>query len=84
MVDSGIPVVAGEVFDLTMFCKPNDTKITVRLVRQNDGVVVLNDVDVTLTLPVNTVFMHAHAQLRNTGTAINALALNRIYVECDY
>ena len=82
-VDTGVAVTAGQVFSLYMFCKPNDSKVTVRLARENDCVVVLDDVEVTATLPVNTVFMYAHAQLRNTGTAINALALNRIYVECD-
>jgi len=82
-VDTGVTISAGVVFDLTMFCKSNDNKVTVRLVRQNDGVVIMDNVEVTLTLPTNTTFLFAHAQLRNTGTAINALALNRIYVETD-
>lgn len=82
-VDTGLTVTAGVVLDLMMFCKPNDSKVTVRLVRRNDGVVIMDDVEITATLPVNTTFLYAHHQLRNTGTAINAFALNRIYVECD-
>ena len=82
-VDTGLTVTAGVVLDLMMFCKPNDSKVTVRLVRKNDGVVIMDDVEITATLPVNTTFLYAHHQLRNTGTAINAFALNRIYVECD-
>ena len=80
---TGLAVTAGEVLSLYMFCKSNDTKVTVRLVRENDGAVLLDDIEIVDTLPVNTTFMYAHAQLRNVGTAINALALNRIYVECD-
>lgn len=76
-------VTANEVLDLTMFCKPNDSKITVRLVRRNDGLVIMDNVDIVDTLPVNTTFMYAHAQLRNTGTAVNVLALNRMYIETD-
>jgi hypothetical protein len=52
----------------------------------NDGVVILDDIvyeQASNNLPVNTTFLFANVQLRNTGTAINALALNRIYVETD-
>lgn len=85
-INTGETITAGRIYDLTIFCKPNDTKITVRLVRMNDGVVILDDVEyeqASNNLPVNTTFMYANVQLRNTGTAINALALNRIYVETD-
>jgi len=82
-VNTTISVTAGVVFDLYMFCKPNDTKVTIRLIRQNDGVVIIDNTEYSTNLPANTTFMYAHAHLRNTGTAINALALNRIYVETD-
>lgn len=82
-LDTGVPVVAGIVYDFMMFCKPNDNKVTVRLVRLSDNVVLMDNVEITATLPVNTTYMYASAHLRNTGTAINALALNRIYVETD-
>lgn len=79
----GENIVAGNVYDLTFFCKPNDTKVTVRLICLNDDRVILDNVEYSTNLPVNTTFLSANVQLRNTGTAINALALNRIYVETD-
>lgn len=82
-VDTGLTIAAGDVLDLYMFCKPNDTKITIRVVRVNDGSVVINNVEYSTNLPGNTTFLYAEARLRNTGTVINALALNRIYVETD-
>ena len=82
-VNTGETITAGYVYDLTIFCKPNDTSISVRLVRINTDTAIINNVSYSTNLPVNTTYMYAHAQLCNTGTAINALALNRIYVECD-
>lgn len=82
-VDTGLAVTAGVVLDLYMFCKPNDTKITVRVVRANDGSVIIDNVEYSTNLPANTTFLYVEAHLRNTGTAINALALNKIYVETD-
>lgn len=82
-LDTGVAIVTGVVYDFMMFCKPNDTKVTVRLVNVGTGAVLLDNVEITGTLPVNTTYMYACAHLRNTGTAINALALNRIYVETD-
>lgn len=81
---TGLAVTAGVVLDLMIFCKPNDTKVTVRLVNAVDGTVHLNNVDITANLPVNTTFLYAHAQAMSTvGTTAKLLALNRIYVECD-
>lgn len=85
-IDTGVTITLGDILDLSIFCKPNDTKVTVRLVRVNDGVVLIDDVEyteATTNLPVNTTFMYAHCHLRNTGAAVNAIALNRIYVETD-
>ena len=66
-----------------MFCKPNDTKVTIRLVNQTTGDILIDDQDYSVNLPATNVFMYAHAVIRNTGTALNRLALNRIYVETD-
>lgn len=83
-IDTGLAVANGQILDLLIFAKPNDTKITVRLVNAVSGVVYLDDVEVTTNLPVNTTFMYAHAHIRSTtGTALAGLALNRIYVEND-
>lgn len=82
--DSGLAVSAGPILDLMIFCKPNDTKITVRLVNAVDGTVYMNNVDISANLPSNTTFLFAHAQAQSTvGTTAKLLALNRIYVETD-
>ena len=82
-INTGKPIVAGEVLDFLIFCKPNDNKVTIRLVNQSTGEIIIDDQDYSTGLPSSTVFMHAHAIIRNTGAAINRLALNRIYVETD-
>jgi hypothetical protein len=82
--NTGLAVAAGTILDLTLFCKPNDTKITARLVNTMTGVVYLDNVEVTANLPANTtfLFMQAHHQSTTTSTA-TLLALNRLYCECD-
>lgn len=81
---TGLAVTAGVVLDLMMFCKPNDTKVTVRLVNAVDGTVYVDNVDITATLPVDTTFMYAWAGARSTvGTTAKLLAINRIYLETD-
>jgi hypothetical protein len=82
--DTGLAVAAGTILDLMLFCKPNDTKITARLVNTMTGVVYLDNVDVTANLPANTtfLFMQAHHQSTVTTTA-TLLALNRLYCETD-
>lgn len=82
--DTGLAVAAGAVLDLMIFCKPNDTKVTVRLVNAVDGTVYMDNVEITANLPANTTFMYAHVQARSTvGLTAKLLALNRIYVETD-
>jgi hypothetical protein len=82
--DTGLAVAADTILDLTLFCKPNDTKITARLVNTVTGAVYLDNVDVTANLPGNTtfMFMQAHHQSTTTATA-TLLALNRLYCETD-
>jgi hypothetical protein len=82
-VNTGETVTAGNVYDLTLFCNPNDTIISVRLVRRNDDTVIIDNTSYSANLPVNTTFLYASAQVRTTAARLNALALNRIYVECD-
>jgi hypothetical protein len=82
---TGLTFAAGAVYDFTMFCAPNDNKVTVRLVEYPSDTVYMNNVEVTSTLPRNTVFMYAHAHARMSGSgAITALGLNRIYIESDF
>lgn len=81
---TGLTVTAGQILDLMMFAPPNGGSVTVRLVNAVDGTVYMDDVVISTNLPVNTVFMFAHAVIRSTtGTTAALLALNRIYVETD-
>jgi hypothetical protein len=82
--DTGRAVTQGEILDLTMFAPPNSSSVTVRLVNPITGDIYMDNVAISTNLPVATVFMFAHAQLRSlTGTTAKLLALNRIYVETD-
>lgn len=82
---TGLNFNQNEVYDFSMYCPPSGSSITVRLVNETTDTVLMNNVEVTATLPRNTVFMYAHAHARHSGTAvIEALALNRIYVESDF
>jgi hypothetical protein len=82
---TGQAVTAGQVLDLYMYCKPNDTKVTVRLVDADTGTVIMNNVQITANLPVNTtlLFMQAHT-LSVTGTTAKLLALMGMYCENTY
>jgi hypothetical protein len=83
-VDTGVPVTAGQILDLILFAAPNGVSIGARLVDAVTGNVLVDDVMFSTNLPVNTVFMFAHASIRSTvGTTPALLALNRLYVECD-
>lgn len=83
-VDLGVAVAAGNVYDLHMFCPPNDTNITIKVVNAATTAVVLSNTDYTTNLPVSTAFLYARADVRSTaGTTAEVIALNRIYVETD-
>lgn len=83
-VNTGVSVAAGDIYDLMMFAKPNDTAIHFRMVNAMTGVVVIDDATINTNLPANTTFMYAHAAIRSTtGTTAALLALNRIYLETD-
>ena len=81
---TGLAITAGQILDLFLFCAPNDTKITARLVDPITDVVIVDDVDITATLPVNTAMLFASALCQSTvGTTAKLLALNRMYIEND-
>ena len=80
----GLAMAANQVLDFTMFCKANDTKVTVRVVDPFSGTVYVNNVDLTANLPVNTTFLYMHAQIMSvTGVTAKLLCLNRLYLERD-
>jgi hypothetical protein len=83
-VDTGAPVTAGQVLDLTLGAHPNGSSVTCRLTDAVTGTVIVDNTVHTANLPGNTVFMFAHAQAQSTvGVTGKLLALNRIYVETD-
>ena len=83
-LNTGIACTAGVVLDFFMFCKANDTQVTVRLVNVGTGAVLLDNTVVNSNLPVNTVGMYAQNHNQSTsGTTAKGLALANIYLESD-
>jgi hypothetical protein len=77
---------ATDIFDFTAFCKPNDSKITVRMVDMTTGTVLVDNVEKSSNLPTAGTMLYAHAETRNvTGGAgvTAAIFLTRIYIESD-
>ena len=79
-------IAAGNLYDFTMFCPPNGTTITWRLVDLVNNVTYSNST--STTLPANTAFMQPQVQMSN-GTAnvtvtTVAIGVASIYVESDY
>lgn len=81
---TGAPRDTATVLDLTLYCPPNSSSITVRVYNQSTQSVVHDNVAYTTDLPTSTVFLTPHAQLRNgaTTSAVN-LELSKIYLETD-
>lgn len=82
-----VPTIAsGNVYDFTMYAKPNDTVIYYRLVDLLTGNVIV-DSSTSTTLPRNTVFMGPQVQMSNgtanTGVTTTAIGINKIYIESD-
>lgn len=78
-------IAAGNAYEFTMFCPPNGSTITWRLVDINNGVTYTNST--STTLPANTAFMQPQVQMSN-GTAntvvtTTAIGVCSIYVESD-
>jgi hypothetical protein len=84
-VDTGIAKsTVNAVWDLFLYGAPNGSGITVRLVNVGTGAVAIDNVEYTTTLPGNTQFLNAHAQVMSvTGTTAKTIDLNRIYCESD-
>jgi hypothetical protein len=81
-------VAAGstDIFDFYAFCKPNDSKITLRLIDMTTGTVLVDNVEKSANLPTAGTMLYAHAECRNVaggaGSAV-AIFLTRIYIETD-
>lgn len=70
------------VYELTIFCAPNDTKVTVRTNNLTTGE---TDTSVlTSSIPAQTTFLTYHAFVNNGGTALAcSIDLIGLYIETD-
>lgn len=82
-VNLGVAPAVDAVYELCLFCAPNDTNIDARVVRLNDGTVLANDTMHNTNIPANTALLYPHAEVRTTTTTAAALSLLGIYVETD-
>lgn len=80
------------VYDLYIYCKPNDSKITTTLIDSGilnttggggiDSNAIINNVQSTATLPTNTTFLYGHFQIMSTvGTTAKICTLHKMYIE---
>lgn len=71
--DLGVNAVRNttDVYELILYCKPNDTQIWARFTNLSTGVVVLTDTAYSTNIPANTVFMYVNAA-NGTGTTSTA------------
>lgn len=79
-------IAAGNSYDFTMFCPPNGSTVTWRLVDLVNNVTYTNST--STTLPASTAFMQPQVQMSN-GTAntvvtTTAIGIVSIYVESDF
>lgn len=82
--NTGITPSSSQVLDLVMYCKPNDTKVTVLVMDAVTGAVLVNNLVLNTTLPVNTVFLRPQALIQSTaGTTSKQLSVAKIYVETE-
>ncbi|MFA5997421.1 MAG: hypothetical protein WC791_02920 [Candidatus Paceibacterota bacterium] len=88
-INTGVTIASGQVMDLYINARPNDNKVTIRLVQQLAGsqTVIIDNVDyvdTTYNLPATNVFLYARHAIQSTaGTTAKLYCLNRIYVESD-
>jgi hypothetical protein len=84
---TGVTTAAGansNVFDFYAFCKPADTKITVRVNDVAAGTTSLADTQKSSNLPTIGTALYAHAEVRSTvASSVPSIFLGKIYVESD-
>lgn len=82
---TGLTITTNKGYDIFIFCKPNDTQISYRIIDLITGTEYSNTA--TLTLPVNTTLLTANVLASNA--ALNTanliqLGVSKIYIETDY
>jgi len=86
-INTGITITAGQILDLYIYSAPNSQSVRFQIkngVTGADLYVSPSAITTAGTLPANSVFLYAHAQLQSTvGATTKILALNTMYIECD-
>lgn len=83
-VTSGTAIAAGDVIDVWIYCAPNGSEVVFRMVRVNDGTVIVNNAVLSANLPTNTVFVSPNFFVRaGAGAAVVVGALMKIEVSSD-
>jgi hypothetical protein len=83
-IDTGIVPSPNQILDLILFCKPSDSKAYARIVDPITGVVYVDNLELSATLPDPSTFMYMHAQVQSTtGSTAKLLAVNRLYLETN-
>ena len=82
---TGLTITTGKGYDIFIFCKPNDTSISYRIIDLITSTEYSNTA--TLNLPTNTTALTANVLASNAAlTPVNSiqLGISKIYIETDY
>jgi hypothetical protein len=86
-INTSITITVGQILDLYIYSAPNSQSVRFQIknaVTGADLYVSSSPITTAGTLPANSVFLYAHAQLQSTvGANTKILSLNTMYVECD-
>jgi hypothetical protein len=86
-INTSITITSGQILDLYIHSAPNSQSVRFQIknaVTGADLYVSPSPITTAGTLPANSVFLYAHAQIQSTvGANTKILALNTMYVECD-
>jgi hypothetical protein len=87
--DTGETTAAGgasNVYEMFVFCKQADSKLTFRLVDIADAAVIVDNVEKSSNLPTAATVLYPHAECRNVaggaGSGV-AIFLSKIYIESE-
>jgi hypothetical protein len=81
--DTGIAIAADKLYEVRVYCAPNDSKITLSLERIDDG--AMFELESTADLPTNTTFLMANMRANSGASATTGAAIDIVggYIESD-
>ena len=83
-INTAITPSASQILDFTMFCKPNDTIVTMSILDPSAGTYILSNQVISTNLPANTAFLSMCALIQSTaGTTAKMLSIQRMYLETE-